>query len=266
MKIDMFDKVINFYRIGEWYYHLGFVYLGMVYASKSYIISSPKMIIGILAASLYLAGGYSYNKFSDSQDMKKNLIPLIILGTFIIWSLYLIKFAVVFYLLAIVLNIFYSNPKYLWKRYHLFSVLLNGYTFGLLFLLGVLVISLKLSAGVYLLTIFFMMAMFPYQIVHEISHFSEDNKYDDKRFISYIKQIYYLLFILLLYAIFIYVVLKMDILFVIITFLFIACFFICVLKIGGDRLLNIAYAKRIRLILRCIGITYGLLLLPVLVK
>ncbi|MFH1396970.1 MAG: hypothetical protein ABIH27_00275, partial [Candidatus Omnitrophota bacterium] len=169
---------------------------------------------------------------------------------------------VIFYLIAIVLNILYSNPKYLWKRFHLFSVLLNGYTFGLLFLFGVLIISPELKPADFLMTIFFMMVMFPYQIVHEISHLLEDNKYDYKRFILYLSQIYFLLLVLLLYAIFIHISQKMDILFGIVTFLFIVCFFICVLKIRKKGVLNIVYAKRIRLFLRYVGIIYGLLLLP----
>jgi len=251
------------YRVKEWFYHLGFVYLGLAYASKSYTVDPLKMIAGILAASLYLAGGYSYNRFCDSGDTKRIFLSLVMLGVFILWSVYLVKTAAVFFLVAIVLNILYVHPGYLWKKYHLFSVLLNGYTFGLLFLFGALVISLEFNPGVCALTIFFMLVMFPYQILHEIAHFLEDNRgYNNRKFKVYLRQIYCLLFILLAYTFFIYNFLEMSVLFILVSYLFIFFFFICIKGIDKKEALNIISAQKIRSILRYAGIAYGLLLIP----
>jgi len=256
-------KILDYYRVKDWFYHLGFIYLGMVYISNNYIISLRSAIIGFILGSLYLGGGYSYNKLCDAERIN-NIELFLALGChaiFVLLGAYYLKENNIFFVIAIFLNIFYSHPKYLLKRRHNIRVLLNGYFFGLLFLLGCLIISGSLNEKICMMTAFFILVMYPYEIIHEISHFESDKiKYSATLLRCYIRQIYSLLFISSMAACLLSYLLELNILFISASLLFNTAFFIITFQIDRDKILKGAGISKSRVILRYLGFFYGLLL------
>ena len=247
-------KILEYYRVKDWFYHLGFVYLGMVYASGSYITSPKNMLIGLIMGSLYLGGGYSYNKLCDSREISriKLVFALSWYALFIILGIHYLRENTVFFIIAMLLNIFYSHPKYLLKKEHVLRVLMNGYFFGILFLLGGLIIPGGiLDKRLGLMTAFFILIMYPYEIIHEISHFEDDGiKYSATLIRRYARQIYALLLVSSIFAYFLFYSLKLSSLFIIASILFNIVFFIIIFR-------RLNYS---RIILRCLGFLYGILL------
>jgi len=256
-------KILDYYRVKDWFYHLGFIYLGMVYISNNYIISLRSAIIGFTMGSLYLGGGYSYNKLCDSERINK-IELFLTLGChaiFVCLGIYYLKGNNLFFITAILLNILYSHPRYLLKKRHNLRVLLNGYFFGVLFLLGCLIISDRLDDKICMMTAFFILAMYPYEIIHEISHFESDKVgYSVKLVKRYIRQIYFFLFLSSLAAYVLYNLLKLNVLFLASALLFNVLFFIICLHMdrsGGFRGTGV---NKIRSTLKYLGMLYGLLL------
>jgi len=256
-------KILDYYRVKDWFYHLGFIYLGMVYISGNYAISLKAIIIGFILGSLYLGGGYAYNKLCDAEEI--NRIKLFFsLGCHVIFvflGTYYLKENSIFFVIAVLLNILYSHPKYLLKKMHNLRVLLNGYFFGVLFLLGCLIISGRLDVKICMMTVFFILAMYPYEIIHEISHFESDKvEYSARLVRQYIRQIYFFLFLSSLAAYVLYNLLKLNVLFLASALLFNVLFFIICLHMDRSGGFRGSRVNKIRSTLKYLGMLYGLLL------
>lgn len=235
----------------------------MVYINASYRISLNEIVIGFIMGSLYLGGGYSYNKLCDTGGMDK-LKVFFSLGCHVVFLLlgtYYLKESNAFFIIAIFSNIFYSHPKYSLKKMHNLRVVLNGYFFGLLFLMGCLIPFGRLNKEICLMTAFFILIMYSYEIIHEISHFENDRvDYSLALAKKYIRQVYLLQFLCLIVACLLYYLLKLSVLFIISSLLFNTAFFCIVLYLGKLKELKIVLISRVRVILRYLGFVYGLLL------
>lgn len=258
--MGLFIQIANFYRVKDWFYHLGFVYLGAVYAGGFYLPVLGRFSLAIFLGILYLASGYSYNNICDlnSINRKDFFSAHILFLIFILVGIFCIKIHVTWFILAIFLNYFYSHPRHMWKKNHLFSILFNGYAFSILFLLGALVIRPVLRLDILLMTILFSIIMFPYQIIHEIAHFTKENVgYDSKTIGRYIKQVYFSLLLFSFLAIFLYFFLKLKFIFIMASSIFALAFFITVVSIKIEPIFEVSRLSRIRGILKYIGLSYG---------
>jgi 4-hydroxybenzoate polyprenyltransferase len=138
---------------------------------------------------------------------------------------------------------------------------LNGYFFGVLFLLGCLIISARLDEKMCMMTTFFILTMYPYEIIHEISHFENDKiEYAAVLLRRYIRQIYLLLFIGSTAACLLFCFLELNILFITASLLFDTAFFIIIFRIDRNKTFKNIGINRSRVILRYLGFFYGLLL------
>ncbi|MBU1864490.1 MAG: UbiA family prenyltransferase [Candidatus Omnitrophica bacterium] len=256
-------SLLNFYRVKEWFYHLGFVYLGMVYVSGAIVPPVERMIIGFFMGSLYLGGGYSYNRVCDVARPKKSESALALLSLIVFLPLNFIfyKRCLIFFLIAIPLSIVYSHPKILFKKYHFVSIMVNGYLFGILFLFGCVVGGApQLSIDVLLLTLLFCTIMLAYQIIHEMSHFVEDNVAHNKKIIQkYVRELYVCLLCISVIVGVIYYILGMNNLFALSSYAFILVFF-CVVNSIARSHFDVRIVKKKREILRNVGIIYGTVL------
>jgi len=256
-------KILDYYRVKDWFYHLGFIYLGMVYISGSYAVPLKAAITGFILGSLYLGGGYAYNKLCDSQEINKLRLfyPLGCHAIFVFLGGYYLKENNIFFVIAVFLNILYSHPKYLLKKRHNLRVLLNGYFFGALFLLGCLIISGRLDMKICMMTAFFILVMYPYEIIHEISHFESDKvEYSAGLVRQYIRQIYFFLFLSSMAAYVLYSLLKLNISFAASALLFNIAFFIIVLHMDKREQFKATEVNKIRSSLKYLGMFYGVLL------
>jgi len=258
--VNILIQITTFFRIKDWLYHLGFVYLGMVYASGLLFPGFNKTFRGIFLGILYLASGYSYNNICDFDNIKKKdfFWPLVLFIIFVFYGFYSIGVHVVWFIIAIFFNYLYSHPKHMWKRQHFFSVVFNGYAFSILFLLGGLVLSQVMRLDIALITVLFALAMFPYQIIHEIAHFTKDNVgYDSKTIRGYIKQVYFSLLLFSFLSIFLYFFLKLKFIFIMASSIFALAFFITVISIKIKPVFEVSYLNRTRGTLKYIGLLYG---------
>jgi hypothetical protein len=254
-------RLLYEYRVKDWFYHLGFVFLGMVYGLHSYQVPFSTLFWGFLLCSLYLGGGYHYNQRCDASVPGKRYIPLFMLAVFVLLSIYTVKAGVIWFVAAIILNILYAHPRYKWKKNHAFSVLLNGYSFGILFYYGALMCILHMTLKLFLVGLFLMMVMFPYQIVHEVSHFIDDwTVCDEKKIQHYQREIRIFLYGINLYSVVLCLIIPMKIIFVLGTIAFSTLFYKAVFGKQSQGKEYVLYAGKIRVVIRYIGVGYGILL------
>lgn len=253
-------RPLSYFRVKEWVYHLGFVYLGMIFVSESYLPPWPNIVIGACLSVLYLAGGYSYNKVCDKPGVSSKELLGSLVTHLLFCALAVITLGVysILFILQILLNIFYSHPRTLWKRCHIFSIIFNGYTFGLLFLLGGLSVSQGVSVETVMITVMFGVVMSAYQVIHEISHLKADGRDYDERVIARrsAEGSMLVLFFMLLSVIFC-LFNSGSVYFPLLNIFFGVLFMAAILRIKNREPADFEYLGKMRVKLRCLGIIYG---------
>lgn len=176
-----FRRINSFYGFKDWIIALGLVSLGYVFSAKSFF-PGKEIYPGVLILSLFLAYGYSFNRLCDKPievSWRKKclfvLCPLILGFTLILY--YFPKFSIIV-LLAVCLNTAYSLPGVSWKNFPVLSVLINMYLFGIIFLFGAFLKTQDFAAAPVLMSVYMAGFFIPAQLLHEMSHAKEDNRYD----------------------------------------------------------------------------------------
>jgi len=261
--VKKYAAVLCHLRFKESWYHLGFVYLGLVYVYHT--IRPPAIVIGIslFLGSLYLAGGYSYNALCDVRQRDRSIffIPILLLSLFTLMSFFFIKWYVLFFAVGLLFNVFYSHQHFYWKRNFLFAILLNGYVFGILFLFGCFMSGKSLSIDSVLLTCFFIVVMFLYQLIHMMAHFDEDSVvYRVQTVKTYLRILY--MCVVLFYGMTAIVLLHvpLGLLFLVSSLLFGGAFFAAAQKLMRQKNMIVHCAKDMRRIMRYVGMLYGIVL------
>lgn len=173
-------QMIRLYRVRDWYYLLGLIVLGFVFAKGGFFCPCPDLWISLFIGASYLAYGYSFNRLCDkaprdwlASELFSVFSPIILGLILTVWRfpLFMVPLGI-----AVLLNTMYSLPSILWKRNTLASIAINAYLFGCLFLIGSYAgYGSYTTPGV--LMSFYMAAFFiPGQLCHELAHAEEDNR------------------------------------------------------------------------------------------
>jgi len=162
-----FKKLIEIYRVKNWFYYLGFVILGLIYNKQTHL-NFPSLLI-----SPFLLGyAYSLNDFYDRKTTGKYFLIPLLLSLILLLTLNFLQILVAVTFLVIVT--IYSAEPFRLKKVPIVVTLLNGVGFSLLFLLGYW--SQPSSAFP---TEFFIILLFlnlSAQLIHEGVHMKEDKK------------------------------------------------------------------------------------------
>jgi len=252
--------ILSLLRVKDWYYHLGFIYLGLIYATGHYLPDPWFFCSSMAIGSVYLALGYGYNAFCSSPERTGRLARqfLIIMGISAAGAVLLLGRTGLFVIAGMVLNYFYSHPKYNLKRNHLLSVGINGYLFGVLFLIGSAAATRNIAIGQLSIFIFFVSIMGMYQIIHEIAHLREDGIVTlQETARRYVNEAYTLMMLSGMIAYVIFQRSHAGLLFIISSVLFNLVFFAAMVTVVRRSSHIVEYAQAVRVWLRYVGFLYG---------
>ncbi len=257
----------------DWLHFLGVPFLGyLISTKKRMIFSISDFIVVMLLSSLYLAYGYLlndsfdvYKKIKETTSKFKKMISLsyIILLFNICVALYFRKEAVIIILAGAMLSFVYSAPPLLLKAKPFIGTLLNAIGFGLLFLIGYPVSKYSFDIPAYFF-MFFFLVMIPIQLIHEVSHFSEDASKGTFTTTCLLKQsntlylIILSLIIFLLWSILLIYKTGYPVLLAVITFVFITI--VTVYLIFKYKSKNLLDNPKIKSNIKLLSIAYGILI------
>jgi 4-hydroxybenzoate polyprenyltransferase len=158
-------KIIDYLRIKDWIYYLGYTLIG------SFIANSFN-IFNFLATFFLLGYAYSINDYYDKKLKKKYFfIPLI---SYILITIFLKPISLFISILFLLIFSFYSWPKIWLEGKPILSTLSNSIGFTLLFVLP----FTKIEQILYYYPLIFLIFLFNFvaQLIHEIVDFDKDIK------------------------------------------------------------------------------------------
>jgi 4-hydroxybenzoate polyprenyltransferase len=253
--------ILEWVRFKDWWCHLGFIYLGVVYRSSALIVWEWRDLFAYAIGALYLASGYTYNRICDQADINARIIHMMIIvfGCVVIGAYFISPIIALLVGIALTGNFFYTYPTIFLKKYHLFSVILNGYLFSILFLFSAGHQACPLSINSVLLALCWMIVMAFYEVVHEIAHGEEDSQVKKRRDLRcYHVELIALIIILILICFILYNMVVVNALFVMVTGVFILAVCGCIMTLFRSGGLMKGQAQIIRRRLHNIGILYGI--------
>lgn len=269
-------------RIKDWLHVLGLTILGIGYYKPSSLLSL-QALMGLIIASLYLAHGYSLNTCIDATiepywnkmfgNLDKNFFKKILLFSYALFfinciiSLLYSKVILYFVVIGSISCLIYSFPPLRLKRYLLLSHLLNSSGFSILFIIGFLSLSKTVTVNSIIMSIFFAFLFIPLQIIHQLSHYTEEEKKGSMSHLKSFKNNIWRLFTISLALIIFWSLLMCKIINNrYIYYFYPTCIFVLLIFYFMRRLLiikgiNTSLAIKTRMIFRKICIGYGLFVL-----
>ncbi len=176
-------------RINDWLHTLGLTVLGIVFYSSASLLTLPALA-GLAISILYLAHGFSLNNYFDiaiDQHINKNYIPasrlpgkkflvfsyFLLLVNFFLACLISLKLAALI-IAGSILALIYSAPPFRFKKYTYLNIILNSAGFAIIFLIGFISVSGKISLAAAMMSGLFAILFIPLQIIHQIAHSKAD--------------------------------------------------------------------------------------------
>jgi 4-hydroxybenzoate polyprenyltransferase len=165
------ENIFKIYRVGGWYYYLGFIFLGLIF--KNYFPSIIETIKYLLLGSFLLSYAYSLNDHCDKAQKKKFFsLPLILSFLLLFFFNFYQIITSLFFLIIVTL---YSIKPFRLKKIPALSSLLNGFGFTSLFLIGYFHDDTILLPGILFATLLFSLEMVA-QFIHEVVDLEKDKK------------------------------------------------------------------------------------------
>lgn len=255
---------VRLLRVKEWYFHLGFILLGMVFAGEKFAISGTNFVLGMVLGALYLGGGYAFNAACDEPTMKAQdlIFSNGLLIIFVALSCYSVPHCALWFVIAIIGHFFYAHPFFLLRKNHTYSVFINALSFSLLFLMGVELQSQTISLRAFAMFSYFFLIMSAYQLMHAIAHFDQEHiSFTPKRLYQYCGEIVLVLSVAMGFAYMLYKYLALGFLFLFSSLLFLSAFLMIIMLLLRKKTFEHKSAYRARMITRYLGIFYGIALL-----
>lgn len=163
-------KIFRVYRVGGWYYYLGFILLGLIFKEYSVSIDAVKYLL--LGSSL-LAYAYSLNDYYDENQTKKYFIYPLILSLLLL-SIFNV-YQIIVSLLFLVIFTMYSSKPFRFKSLPILSSLLNGFGFISLFFLGYFHTFTISLLGILFAALLFLLELIA-QFIHEVVDLEKDKR------------------------------------------------------------------------------------------
>ena len=254
-------KIIRFYRIKDWYYHLGLTLLGFIFVNKAQPLNAD-LLKSLCISACALSYGYSFNRLCDEpperncyKDFLLVLIPIFLaLG---LVHIYYPNFHLLFSL-AILLNTTYSLPKIELKRIPFLSVLINIYLFGVLFLLGAYAAKKIYEFRTVLMSAYISLFFIPAQLLHELSHAREDKRFlfVQRNWKKYSAGLLISIIILFVFSLYLFNRLGLKLIFLAANLLWVILTFY-IFKFNLLKTLSLEKAAILRKIFKYIGLGFG---------
>ncbi len=177
----MIGRVLGFYRVREWYYHVGLGVLGVLFVGGGEQFL-PRAGLGIAAGVFGLAQGYAFNRLCDSDPRSWSakgwaglLLPLVLCAVLIaVWypaAGFLLGMIVVF-------NALYSFPSFNAKRSTWASAVIHVFLFGGIFCLSGAIAKGACTASLLVMGAFLGGFLVPAQLLHELAHARADGRWE----------------------------------------------------------------------------------------
>lgn len=265
-------------RVKDWLHVLGLTILGIGFYSPLSLLSAQSLK-GLIISALYLAHGYSLNTCIDATiepywnktlgNLDKNFFYKLILFSY---SLFFINFVISFLYLRIlaylvvagsILCLLYSLPPVRLKNNVIFNHVLNSSGFAILFIIGFLSVSKKITVDSVAMAMFFTFLFIPLQIVHQISHCMEEGIGGVALRMKTFKSNIWHFFIFSLALIILWILLMGEMInskyiyYLYPTSLFVVLFIYFMRKIIISKEIDISEVRKVRFIFRKICIVYG---------
>jgi len=163
-------KIIEVYRIKDWYHYLGFVLIGF-FLNSSF---DSRLFLLLLTCSFMLSYAFSFNDFWDNGKKAYFVFPLFL--SFLLFPFLNMMQILLASIFLFIVTIYSLKPIRL-KAKPFLSSLCNGVGFTILFLLGYCLQSLDIK-GLIFFMLFFCFNMVA-QFIHEVVDLEEDKKNKD---------------------------------------------------------------------------------------